>query len=354
MIVIGNIFLVLATLIYVIFLAEVYDDKTDQSRATAIGSQKRIVLLMRSFLAFVGIAALSAGMNGGFEWISDDTRIMWTLAGLGILCLVFVTAQSARFRFESGAPWGMHLLTGVAPFVFPATLLLAMAVLLNAPVRALIQVQAYKMPLLLVVGVSLLAVVEWVISALRASKHGNPEFSEKNPALKKHLAEVAAANPMKPDSLIRLLTFTDSHHPEALRAKALQKMKSNPNWTKMLVEALKGEAAPAVFTFLASNTLEDRTLFADPVREGILQLAAGIRKTIRQATDLRADQFSWDIDRMLATVENFKDMEVDYLPAMREVRAALDEPCDPPGFKQVAFKAADTLDWWIRQYAKTR
>ncbi|NUO03488.1 MAG: hypothetical protein HUU01_22980 [Saprospiraceae bacterium] len=362
MIVTGNIFLTLATFIYVFILASAYGEKPAASGDAVGGYAMGIILFEMAFWGCMIIVAVATGSNGGFGWISVHSSTAWGLAFLGLLTIAIATSFAALFRFEPEVPWSMRYLTGIAPAIFPAVLLLVAAVLLNEPIRAAIPVSVYKIPLLVVFGVSTLAcligLVELIVAQQqRMAMQIEAAVSDEERYHQFRMTEVEKANPMDTNGLINLLVYTDGNHRMELREKTLAKIKTNPQWQQVLLEALQNENAPQVFTFLASNEVADKALFVGPVRAGILQLAEGIRRDIRRCSHpshFYADQFSWDIDRMLATVEHFKGMGVDYLPAMREVRAALDEPSDPPGLKQVAFKAADTLDWWIRQSAKAR
>jgi len=362
MTIIGNIFLLFATFIYVFILSFAYGDKPTQSGDAAGGYAMGTILFKLAFLGCMVIAAVAVGWAGGFDWISSGKSAKWAIAFLGLLAIIFVTALSTVFRFEPVAPWSLRYLTGVAPAIFPAVLLLAAAVLLNAPIREIIPVPVYKIPLMIVLGISLITCLAGLVELMvwqqqRATQRIEEMQSDEERYHLQRLAEVGSANPMDTNGLINILVFTDGNHHQELREKALEKIKSNPNWQHVLVEALKSPNAPTVFTFLASNAVDDKTLFAQPIREGILNFADGIRSNIRRCSHpshFYKDQFSWDIDRMLATVENFKDTGVDYLPAMREVRAALDEPSDPPELKQVEFKAVSTLDWWIKQSARQR
>lgn len=360
MTVLGNIFLLFATFIYVFILSFAYGDKPPQSGDAAGGYAMGTILFELAFLGCMVIAAVAVGWAGGFDWISSGKSAKWGIAFLGLLTIIFVAALATLFKFEPVGPWSVRYLTGVVPAVFPAVLLLSAAVLLNAPIREIIPTAAYKIPLLIIFGISLLTCLAGLVELMvwqqqRATQQIQQMQSDEERYHLERLADVARADAMDTNGLINILVFTDGNHRPELREKALEKIKSNPNWQQVLVEALKSPNAPTVFTFLASNAVDDKALFAEPVSEGILNFADGIRRNIRQCSHpshFYADQFAWDIDRMLATVENFKDTGVDYLPAMREVRAALDEPSDPPGLKQVEFKAASTLDWWIKQSGK--
>ena len=84
--------------------------------------------------------------------------------------------------------------------------------------------------------------------------------------------------------------------------------------------------AEEVFRFLASNEVDDKTLFPDAVRKGILQQATIIRERIRQGGSFRGVGFEWSVKNVLTTVEKYEGMGVDFRPAMQTLRGALNGP----------------------------
>ena len=48
---------------------------------------------------------------------------------------------------------------------------------------------------------------------------------------------------------------------------------------------------------------------------------------------------------MLRTVDRFKNMGVDYAPAIKELRAAFDEPCD---FEKPEWRCVKMIDDWLK------
>ncbi len=354
-ILLGNVFLFLATIIYVFLLAAAYGEKPQAEKGVTRYKQT-VPRLTLFFLACMALAIFVMGKTGGLDWIKVSQPLPWIIAAIGLLATVWVIFRSALFRVESLVPLSVRYLTGIAPALFPAVLLLACAVLLNAPIRDTLPMVCYALPLILVVGISLVAGIMSIFDGRQAAEPAlvlSPQEAREHLA---HLSEINAANAKTPAGVISLLKFTDDGYHTTLREKALAKIRSNAAWPQILADGLKTEAALQVFIFLASNEVENKAHFAEPVREGIGQLAAWIRRSIRNASQpshFHAAQFSWEIDRMLATVEHFKDSGTDYLPALQDVRNALEEPSNPPELrKRMAFNAATSLDWWIRQYAK--
>lgn len=91
---------------------------------------------------------------------------------------------------------------------------------------------------------------------------------------------------------------------------------------------MENDHALEVFSFLAWNEVPDKKLFPKPVRKGVVAVADWIRHSIQgtSPSSFYHDQYSDEVERTLRTVEKFEGLSVDYLPAVREMRAALDEP----------------------------
>jgi hypothetical protein len=147
--------------------------------------------------------------------------------------------------------------------------------------------------------------------------------------------------------MVFILVFTDSNHDADVRERALAKIKSHPDWQGEIIRILQEDYAPEAFTFLASNDVDDKKRFLEPVRQGVLVQARLIRQSIRRCRgdyDLRTDSFRWEVERMLRTLDKFKGLGVDYKPAVQEVRSALDEPTD---FEKPQILAKQQLEKWL-------
>ncbi len=73
--------------------------------------------------------------------------------------------------------------------------------------------------------------------------------------------------------------------------------------------------------------------FAKGVYQGVLSQARLIRETLRgcsHPSHVYEGQFCFEMERSLRAVEKFKDLGVDFKPAVKELRAALDEPIRYP------------------------
>ena len=151
-------------------------------------------------------------------------------------------------------------------------------------------------------------------------------------------------------NMVFILVFTDANQDADVRAKAVAKIKTNPKWQQELVNRLQNDWAPEAFNFLASNDVEDPELFREPVKQGATIQAKLIRERIRACShpsNFYEGQFLWEVERVLKTVDKFSNKHTDYRPAIKQLRAALDEPSD---FEKPAFLCAALLDDWIKEH----
>jgi hypothetical protein len=350
----GNIFLALSTLIYLVMLSSIYGAKPPQSGDAAMGYPIGVILLNLAFLAFMALTTGIIAWKGDLEWVAADKASRYALVIFGLLGIVIVNALSGLFKYENGpAPFLLRIYSAFVPALFPLVLIAVGAILLNDGLRTPVNALAYKLPLIGIFSLSVLGIISaiggWLSESGQNAERRIQQMQDDEARYQQnHLKQIAACNPMQ--DFTNILVFTDrNHHPE-VREKALAKIKSNPGWQQELVKMLEGNASLEAFTFLASNEVDDKQLLVKPVNTGVLHVADWIRKTIQNASHeshFYADQFVWDVERMLGSVEKFQDMGVDYLPAVRQVRAAFNEPS---AYKKVKFRCVSLLDDWIKRH----
>ena len=103
------------------------------------------------------------------------------------------------------------------------------------------------------------------------------------------------------------------------------------------------------FTFLASNDVDNPELFPEPVKAGVLIQARLIRESIRNASHpshFYQGQFSWEVERVLRTVDKFKNKGVDFRPAVKELRDAFNEKSE---FEKPKWAAIAWIDEWLKK-----
>jgi len=356
MTILANIVLALAAALYFLILSAAYG-KAPSNSGDAAGGYAMSMLIF--FLVVTGLMALVAaviGWKGSFGWVHPSPLARFSIVVVGLLAIAGVAALSAALRFEplSQQPLAIRYLSGFGPAVLPLFLLFGAAVLLNEPLRNALPALAYKAPLGLAFWLSLLAagvgLFEWMAASQRNAAERITEIrSNEDRYHAMHLQDIEAADPMT--NLVALLVFTGKYHSPDVREKALAKIKSNPDWQAELIRILDTWLYDQAFTFLEDNAVDDPALFPEAVNKGLLQMAADIRKRISQAPHLRADEYDWIVKRGLAVANKFQGLGVDFLPAVREIRAALDEP-PQSHLKKVKYNCARDLDQWLKNATK--
>ncbi len=310
------------------------------------------------FLAGLALAYSVAVWRGGFDWLGWSRLGIWLAVLAVLVCAVLVTGLSAATRLEpaSQIPWAMLPLRGWLHLVWPPLLLLLAAWALWPQAFPTWPPVVARGLVLVPTGVTLLAcglmLVQLVVSMQQAevqrAEQRVADDQERNRWVRE---QVIAADPVK--DLVSLMNQTSQYEQPDIRALALQKVRSHPDLTQALAEMLRGRFCDYAFTFLASNEPPDAAALAEPVREGILAMAEEFRDTMRNTHTLHSDEFTYKTDRVLAVADRFAGQGVDYAPAMRELRAALDESRAHWHTGTPDLPARRTLDAWLARHGGT-
>ncbi len=354
MTILGNIFLALATLIFLLFGISVIGKEAPRGGDAAMGHVWGIILFNLFFLICMTVVAIAIAWKGGFDWVSPSKGTRFMLVAIGLLTAVITAALSALFKGEPGATAAIFkVFAGFVPVLVTLALIVSGAILLNDGLRTAVPVAAYKIPLLIVFGVGILGIgagiAGWMIESNQNSV-SRLEGMQADQARyhQDHLNSIDLCDVTK--NMSQILVYTAAYHDADVREKALAKIKTNPGWQQELVRLLEEKGASEAFEFLASNEVDDKTLFLAPVNTGVLSVADWIRRQIREASQehhFYEDQFSRQVERILRTVNKFEGMGTDYRPAVRELRAAFDEPAQ---VKKPKFNCIAALDNWIKKH----
>lgn len=359
MAILGNILLLLASLV-LFFLIKLLSGKMPGGDA-GVGYAWSFFYLLGIFLLLMVIATLVVGGTGGFEWISPNTsRRRWIVAVTLLSCL-FTFGLTALMQGEIGhSPAFFRILATIAPVLIGVVLIASGFILVNANLRDSVPMSVYKWPLVIVGCLGVAGVAGTVGQMVWTSvKRQAAVLTRDRDALddndRRMIAEIERTDVLK--DMVLILVMTDGYkHPE-VRAKAVAKVKTHPDFEGELMRRLETPWAPQIFTFLASNDVSDPKAFAEPVRKGILQQAQLFREQIRNVnhpSNFYKGMFNWDVERIIRTVDKFEGQGVDYLEAMKALRAAMDEPSEYeyPGsdFKRPKFSCIPALEKWIRKH----
>jgi hypothetical protein len=204
----------------------------------------------------------------------------------------------------------------------------------------------WRTPLMLIGGLSLL-LSSWVLQLeiFDDFKNSNVavqrEITSKEIREASYLAEAQVPNPVT--DIDALMQFSNIFHAPAISAAALDKLWLRPSLRAAIAQRIHEGACVGPFQYLEGPDVPISQELAEPVRDGIICMAARERKTLRQDDAHYDVNFDADTRRVLAVADRFKTMGVDYVPAIREFRAAMDEP-NRFGFVP---RCRVTIDRWI-------
>jgi hypothetical protein len=126
----------------------------------------------------------------------------------------------------------------------------------------------------------------------------------------------------------RLLHYTSRFERPPTRQLALQKiLATGPRFNALLTECLRTPVFQEGLTYLRDNDPPgDAAPLAEPARDAILLSANRLRGEIATGRALEADDVASGVDSVLTVADKFSKYGLDFLPAVRDYRAALDAP----------------------------
>lgn len=353
MTILGNAVLFLASLLFFALTSAVY--KTPPKGGDAVmGYLWGMIFINLAFWICINVASGIIMSRDGFDWmpVSKPARAWIIFGGLFIVCLVITL--SALFRHEPNGGL-LRALGTFLPVTGAAILVVTGFILMNDGLRIQIPVGIYKWPLAGLGGLSIIGLAAFLASLVaeesrnqRARVQQQVTFVDENQ--KRILSEIDSCNVSK--DIYAILVFTGRNQPDTIRNRAVAKIRSNPQWEQELLRLMETYNVEGVFQFLSSNDVDHPDIFVEPVNRGILMQASLIRESIRRSSHpshFYPELFLWETERVIWTVDKFKGGQVDYLPAMKELRAAINEPSE---YKKIKLRCAERLDQWISENSK--
>jgi hypothetical protein len=303
------------------------------------------------FLALIGFwvcMILVAGIlikGGGFAWLP-----LGRFGGSGMLMLCFLVLLLGSNLGMRGAFRMIPFLAPLNAVATPLVLLLTFAVLLNENLRMSISPALVKWGLAAILALNSLVLLTTVFGGFVSRVVGMTQRfgGELDNFQLGILAQIDSCDVSK--GISSLFIFSGDNQPRQIREKALLKIKSKPDWQEDLYQALESDVVDEAFRFLLSNEVDDKPRFAKGVYQGLLSQARLMREHLRECThpsNVYDGMFSSEIRRALEVVEKFKDLGVDYKPAVKEMRAALDERI---GYGDPNLSDKKVLDKWLAKH----
>jgi hypothetical protein len=343
----ANIFLSIASLIFFLMVVELHLKPAPRGGDYAVGHAWAVFILNLAFFACIALAAAAIGSRGGFQWAAAGSGARFWLVVFGTVAVALASAMSTLGAGD--APGFLRPVARVLAFAVPVAVIAGGFLLANDKLeggvpslmaRRLTLVAFWPSAVLTALLVSAMLLQRWgnIFTRLTYDRNRLDSFEEGI------LANIDTCDITK--DLVFMLVHTDANRNPIIRERALAKIKTHPNWQGELIRRLDSGWAEQAFTFLASNEVEDKTLFLEAVRLGVLQQAKIVRTGFKEGREMYEGQYGWEVERVLRTVEKFEGMGVDYLPAVRELRAAFDEPSP---FGRTNVKPAVFIDKWLKK-----
>lgn len=344
----ANIFLSVASLIFFLMVVELHLKPAPKGGDYAVGYAWAVFILNLAFFACIALAAAAIGSRGGFQWAAAGSGARFWLVALGTVAVALASAMSTLGAGD--APAFLRPMARALTFAIPLATIAAGFLLANdkleggvpAPMARWLTLSAFwpsAALAALLVGALMFQRMSNSFARLTYDRNRLDSFEEGI------LANIDSCDITK--DLVFMLVHTDANRKPLIRERALAKIKTHPDWQGELIRRLDSGWAAEPFTFLASNEVEDKTRFPEAVRLGVLQQAKSLGESLRGGQTFYPDHYIWEVGRLLRTVEKFEGMGVDYLPALRELRAAFNRSFD--GEKR-QYDAAKLLDQWIKKH----
>lgn len=314
-----------------------------------------VIILNLLFLAGCILIASIIGWKGGFSWVASSPAKRFLIVSIGLLSAVITSALAGLFKYEvRNGSLSLNIATIVIPALLPLLLLIIAFVLNNDTVRISLPVALlnWSSVTILALGVAgvIISLGIWAKDFNRNQQAiAASEVKQYDENQQRMLKEIEDCDITK--NSVFLYVFSDANQTAIVKEKAVAKIKSNPEWQEELVRRLENDWAPEAFTFLASNEVDSPALFKEALPKGIAIQAKLIRESIRKSSHpshFYPGLFSWEVERVLRTADRFWKYDYNLLPAIKELRAALDEPSE---YKTIQFAFIPDFDKWIKDHS---
>ncbi|MBI1354374.1 MAG: hypothetical protein GC160_08510 [Acidobacteria bacterium] len=349
--ILGNILIALAGLLYLVPLQLMLSD-AGRRRGDGGAVWGSIFVLTPLWLLLTAALLVAAG-RGGFDWLPVKRGSQYALVLVSGIALLVVTFFSFMSKAEhiSQLPWVVRLFTSWAVVLFPLVTMAFLAFALNPSLGPGLKPPTLGLPFVAVAGFSLLAcggmLIEAMIHAQQQQQARVEEAVEadnqRDRDIMARVQSLQAAN-----DLPELLGFTNRFEKPEIRQAAIAKVEADPQLIARLAETLQSGWAEKGLVYLdaCEVSAEDRKILAAPVRTAIETLTAEAKDSVERTHTFYAEQFDWNTRIILSVADKFEGEGLDYGPAIREFRRALDSERT----RDVRLNARQTLDRWLAKH----
>lgn len=342
----GNTCLALALVVYITALPFVLNDRS--GRASADGIIISAVLVLIPMWLLIATALCIGTARGGFDWIAVGRGAQLIVVVVSCAALLAVSAMSVVGKVwpPSDVPWAARPFAKWGVYVLPLVAIVFGLCAINLSPDSSFPAAIYRLPFALVAGAAVLAGIgllgQWVADLQhREAERVQEEARVESERDQQTLARIRSLDPDR--DVPELLGHTNRYNTASVRDLALERLARSSNLTQAVAGALSGGWAEQGLIYVDACDVADPEALAEPVRQAILRTAERVRDLVRREHALQPDSFDFKTRLVVSAVTKFHGRGVDYAPAVRKLRAALNEPRS----QTVHFTAADTLDRWL-------
>jgi len=309
-----------------------------------VGYAGLLLFIIAFFWICMAILALLLGYQGAYECLS-----LGRFGSGGVLTLCFLViflgvtlGMEASFRMYK-------FLAPINAVLSPLVLLFSFAVLLNAGLKANISPTYLKGALTLIFALNAFVLGSMVfgkfinrVGVVLSRSDDNLSSFEQG-----IMQKIDSTDPSK--GIASLFLYAGDNQPRPIREKARLKIRSKPDWQEELIQALEGDRVDEAMRFMLSIEVDDKPRFAKGVYKGVLTQAQFVKERYHNCwhpSHVYDGMFSFEVNHCMLIVDKFKDLGVDFKPAMQALRVALDEP-NNYGNDQ---KCKKMLDKWLKKH----
>jgi|GEM_PF-6490202 hypothetical protein len=350
--ILGNAFLAVAALIYIVPIQWLAFESPVGKRDEGGGAVWTVIFILVPFWLLIAGGLFIVTGRGGLEWIGRERWMQHLLAATGVIGLFIVTAfcYVGKFQPHNLFPAVLRPLMLLMLLAVPLIALFFCAMTLNAELLPKVRPQFYRIPFAVVGTIGLLAFVGVIgqslfSNVLRRGVALTNAVSRESERDRQILERVATLDPHK--DFAELIGFANRYENQKIRELAIGKAQSHPDFDAALEKVLRSGLADEALTYLDACDVPNPERFADAVNAAIRRCTEWVRESVANTHTFHTSAFDSSTRRILSVVDKFRGNGVDYVPAIREYRRAMDSKRTV----DVEFNARRTLDKWLAKHS---
>jgi len=284
-----------------------------------------------------------------FDWLGGGRGWQFSVLFLTWLALTVVTSLAAMLRGDPQVPWALRPLMPWGIYLLPLAAIIATLLMFNPSLGAAVPALATRLTLGLCGALALASsfgmIVQSIVSAQRKATAAivrDAESQEIN--IRGIVAEVEVLDPIK--DLGPLLRHAASSGFEAPRQLAQKKISAYPHLQEELALRLTNQWSVEALGYLELNDPPDAAALAVPVRTALESLTPWINRELERSTSFWPETYYSETKMALAVADKFAPYGIDYVPAVRALRAAFDHP----NARNAKLEAPRLIDTWLAKY----